>query len=260
MVIPAQLGLDLRQCQRWSRGRDRYRPAGELFDPRHSGVEVIDAAAAKEFVRINHYSASFPASRLNVGIFLREPFRAEELCGVAVFSVPMSNHVIPRYFDGLDPNRGVELGRLVLLDKLAANAETWFLKRAFRALRHKFPEVRGVIAYSDPLPRHNRDGILVKKGHIGTVYNAFSGVFRGRSKARTLLLTPAGGVANERSLSKLRNGERGADGVQRDLERTGASARAFGESGRDWLGRLVAEGFLRPVAHPGNFCFSWTLR
>lgn len=250
----------LDQCQRWRRGRDSYRPAGELFDARHAAVELIDAATAKAFVNQHHYSRSFPASRANVGIFLREPFKAEELCGVATFSVPMSQAVIPAYFDGLPPNHGVELGRLVLLDKLAANAETWFLKRAFRALRERVPDVRGVVSYSDPLPRFNEDGVMVKKGHLGTIYKAFSGRFRGRSKARTLLLTPDGNVANERSLSKLRNGERGAAGVEHELRQRGAPDRQFGESGADWIKRLVATAFLRRVAHPGNFCFTWELR
>ncbi len=71
---------------------------------------------------------------------------------------------------------------------------------------------------------------------------------------------PSGSVANERSLSKLRNGERGAEGVERDLRMQGAPKRLFAESGRQWVQRLVDEGFLRKVPHPGNLTYSWALR
>ena len=260
-MIDPQLQLpDPARCQRWHRGRGTCRPAGELFDPNRAYVAPIDAASAKRFVCEHHYSHSFPASRFNVGLFRKERFGRSQLVGVATFSVPMSQAVIPAYFDGLDPAAGVELGRFVLLDEVEANGETWFLARAFRELRRALPEVRGVIAYSDPLPRYNADGVLVKRGHLGTIYKAHNARYRGRSRARTLLLMPNGSVANERSLSKLRTGDCGADGVQRDLLLQGAPARRFGESGRDWIARMVLEGFLRRTAHPGNHAFTWALR
>ncbi len=256
-ALPAE---DLAGCQRWRRGRDSYRPAGEPFDASRSTVSIIDQAAAKAFVCTNHYSRSFPASRLNVGLFRKSPFGSERLCGVATFSVPMTQAVIPAYFPGLKPAEGVELGRFILSDDVEANGETWMLARAFKALRSALPDVRGIVSYCDPLPRHNAEGLMVKRGHIGTIYKAHNARYRGRSRARMLLLMPDGSVANERSLSKVRSGDRGADGVQRDLQRQGAPARRFGESGRDWLARLVAERFLRRVAHPGNHAFSWELR
>lgn len=259
MTHAAQLELDFSQCQRWNKGRDRYRPAGELFDPRYAHVTAIDTAKARSFVTAEHYSQSFPASRLSVGIFLKEPFKAEKLCGVATFSVPMSQNIIPHYFDLL-PHQGVELGRLVLLDVLAANAETYFLKRAFRVLRCQLPEVLGIVSYSDPAPRFNVDGVMVKKGHLGTIYRAHNAQYRGRSRARTLLLTPNGGVANERSLSKIRTNDSGSVGAQRELLRMGASERLFGETGAAWISRQIREGFLRRQPHPGNHCFTWALR
>lgn len=251
---------DIVACQRWSRGRDRYRPAGELFDGSRASVCVIDQATAKSFVREHHYSRSFPASRLNVGLFRKDRFTRDRLCGVATFSVPMTQAVIPAYFPGLAPRNGVEVGRFVLTEDVEANGETWMLARAFKALRTALPEVRGIVSYCDPLPRHNAEGLLVKRGHIGTIYKAHNARYRGRSRARTLLLLPDGSVANERSLSKLRNGERGADGVQRELQQQGAPARRFGESGREWIARLAAERFLRRLAHPGNHAYTWVLR
>lgn len=254
-----QISLDLSQCQRWRNGRDRYRPAGEVFDHRYAHVAPIDTATAKAFVCQHHYSRSMVASRFNAGLFVKRPFEKERLAGVASFSVPMTQAVIPALLDGLAPNLGVELGRFVLLDDIEANGETWTLARAFRLMREALPEVRGCVSYCDPQARTNIDGQTVFPGHRGTIYRAFNARSCGRSKARTLLLMPNGVVANERGLSKLRNGESGADYVERGLRTNGADARRLGESGTDYIARLVGDGFLRRTRHPGNFAFSWTL-
>lgn len=256
----SQLELDFRGCQRWRDRRDRYRPAGEVFDHRHATVERIDTAIAKAFVERHHYSASFPAARFNAGLFIRRPFQKEELCGVATFSVPMTQAVVPSILDGLEPNLGVELGRFVLLDEVEANGESWMLARAFRRLREALPEIGGVLSYCDPVARTDIHGNQTKPGHLGTVYKATNAAPRGRSKARTLLLAPDGTVANERSLSKLRNGESGADGVERKLRAMGADARGLFENGSDYVARLIASGFLRKQRHPGNLAFAWSFR
>src|SRR5262249_12907724 len=107
--------------QRWNHGRDRWRPAGEVFDPSRYGVETIDSdRVAREFIETHHYSGSYPAARLRVGLYEL----GTGLVGVAVFSVPMNARTIAKYF-GLEQNAGVELGRFVLLDHVKANAETW---------------------------------------------------------------------------------------------------------------------------------------
>lgn len=255
-----QLDLDFSRCQRWRNGRESYRPARECFDARHASVERIDTASAKAFVCEHHYAASFPASRFNAGLFVRRPFQSEELVGVATFSVPMSQACIPHYFPHLSAAEGVELGRLILLDEIAANAESWFVARCFRLLKASLSDVSGVLSYADPMPRYSKDGELVKKGHVGTVYRATNGLYRGRSRARTLLLCPDGSVANERALSKLRGGESGSDYVERQLRGMGASARACSESGRDYLDRLIASDFFRRQSHPGNYAFTWELK
>src|SRR5437879_3121319 len=112
------------KCQRWNKHRTSYRPAGEPIRTAEYGVEAIDKAEAKRFVEAHHYSRSFPARRFSFGLF-----HGRTLAGVAVFSVPMSQAIIPKYC-AVEPNAGVELGRFVLLDSVPANGETWFLSRA----------------------------------------------------------------------------------------------------------------------------------
>jgi len=245
-------------CQRWRARRASYRPAGEVFDTRRAEVALLDEPTAKHFVQTHHYSRSYPAARLRAGIFVKPPLGREYLGGVAIFSVPMTQQVIPATL-GLPAHEGVELGRFVLLDSLEANAETWFLGRAFRLVKTKLPEVKGIVAYCDPLARLNEQGEVVKRSHTGTIYRAHNAIYRGQGSARKLWLLPNGQIASERAMSKLRSGDQGAEYAARLLLEQGAPPRAFAECAADWVLRLKRTGFLRPIAHPGNHRFIWRL-
>ncbi len=104
------------QCQRWRNRKVRYRPPSEVFNP--SCAEVVDLPEkdARAFIEREHYSHSFPAARFRVGLMVKPRLGREYLGGVAVYSVPMTQSVIPAVLPGLEPAHGVELGRLVLLD------------------------------------------------------------------------------------------------------------------------------------------------
>ena len=54
-MFQAPLPLDFSQCQRWRHGRERWRPAGEVFNPSYASVQRIDTATAKAFVQEHHY-------------------------------------------------------------------------------------------------------------------------------------------------------------------------------------------------------------
>jgi len=203
-----QLGLF---CQRWTRRRVSYRPAGEIFDPRFVNIEPIEESTAKAFIETHHYSASYPAARFRFGVLVKEPFRKEVLAGVGVFSMSMNQWFIPAYFDGFAPSAGIELGRFVLAESLAANAESYCLARMHRLLEAALPAVRGVLAYCDPVERRDENGQVVKRGHVGTIYKATNATYRGVSSPRTLWLSPGGASLIDRLLSKVRlseNGER----------------------------------------------------
>ncbi len=238
-------------CQRWHARRDNYRPAGEVIDPRAFTVDAIERAPARAFVVGHHYSGSYPASRLDVGLF-----RGRDLVGVAVFSVPSSQASIPARTGGLAVTAGVELGRFVLLDEVPANAETWMLARAFDIVRAELG-VRAVVSYSDPHRRVTLDGSVVMPGHVGTIYQAFNGRHVGRTKPRWIYLAPDGREIPPRSLSKLRNGERGDTYAYERLRALGAPARRPLEDARTYVARALAEGPFRRERHPGCLAYVW---
>ena len=242
-------------CQRWRNHRSSYRPKGEPIDASKYGVEEIPELDAKSFVCNHHYSSSYPPARRRMGLFRA----GDGLVGVAVFSVPCQIRTIPCYAPGLDHSQGVELGRFVLLDDVPANGETWFLARAFKLLKRSTPGLKAVVSYADPVPRSTSDGVLVKPGHIGTIYQAYNGRYMGRSGKETHHFAPNGQFVNRRSLSKIRLGERGAAGAYETLVKCGAPRMARGESGDAYVARLVAEGTLRRFRHPGNHVYIWAL-
>lgn len=240
-------------CQRWRDGRARYRPAGEVFDTSRAAVHELDESTAKAFTERHHYAGTYPAARFRAGLFVQDRFTREQLVGVAVFSHPTHEAIIPNHFNGLKSIAGVVLGRLVLLDEIAANAESWFVARAFRLLRG----IDGVLSYSDPVERVDAAGNVVKRGHVGTVYQALNAFYRGRTRARQMILSGSGREIQLRTLSKLRNDEIGAGYAYDQLRALGAPERRPLEGGADYIARALAEGGFRKQRHPGNHTYAW---
>lgn len=244
-------------CQRWTGGRATYRPAREVLDTSAYGVEPIGSdRTAREFIRAHHYARTMGSARCRVGLYRSREFFAPELVGVAVFTVPMSQAVVPKW---LGTARGIELGRLVLRDEVPANAETWFLARAFRILRAELDDVDAVVSFSDPIERWTADAIRVKPGHVGVIYQALGGAYLGRANPKTELHDPRGLVVSNRTRTHVRKDEPGRDYAERELLASGAPARQAHESGAAWVKRCLLEAPWRRVRHPGNHAFAWGL-
>ena len=264
-------------CQRWKAGSARYRPAGEPFEPKAYEVEAIPGdTEARAFITEHHYSGSYPAARFRYGLYERWGGR---LVGVAVFSVPARAEVTKNWICG-DALSHVELGRLVLLDEVGANAESWFVAAAFRMLRRE--GIAGVVSFSDPVPRVV-GGTQSHPGHVGTVYQALGGIFTGRSTRRTLRLLKAGPlrgrVFSDRALSKVRAVDQGYEYAAAQLVSAGAdpppwlrvsasggrtihgpvsAARPSPSEAKNWVARWLPE-VCQKMAHPGNFRYVWAL-
>lgn len=236
--------------QRWRSGRASYRPKGEPIDPSHYEVSEMDEAPAKAFVIANHYSSSYPAARVRVGLY-----RSGELVGVAVFSQPPAQAVLDILPNGRA--EGVELGRLVLLDDVPANGESWFLARAFAILRTRAGQrFTSVLSHADPLQRRAADGTIVMPGHVGTIYQALNGVFTGRARKRTLWLLPSGRVYSERSITKVRAQDRGWRYATEQLREAGAGPVGSDPAAwlAEWLPRIGTK-----VRHPGCHRYVWAI-
>lgn len=231
-------------CQRWNRRRSSWRRTSEGgFDQGLYFVAPIGEELAREFVLTHHYSGSWPVARLRYGLY---DMLALRMVGVAVLGVPMSERVLTGPFPTLDPYRqSLELSRLVLLDEVPANAESWFATQVFKHAAEA--GVRGVVMFSDPMPRRSGGEVLMP-GHVGIIYQACNARYVGRGTPRTLTVLPDHTVLTARAIAKVRSGERGSAGVLARLAALGAPA---GAPLREQLAVIGA----RRVRHQGNHKF-----
>lgn len=206
--------------QRWRDGHHSFRPPDDPYiDTRHFEIEEIKGKGSdnlcRGFVEQHHYSGSFVASRRRYGLY---DLRTNELAGVAVFSIAGGQHIAPYSFPFLDPLEVVCLGRLVLLDYVKKDGESWLVAECHRRLYHDYG-IKGVISFSDPVPRRSEQtGVLVMPGHKGVVYQALGSLYTGRSKPETVRFyrDSCTDVA-ARSLSKIRAKAKGSrDPVKTD--------------------------------------------
>jgi hypothetical protein len=235
---------------RWRERRSVFRVPDEVFRP--SGYDVADLPdpQAKSFVERHHYSGRYVAARFRFGLF-----RHGQLVGAAVFSHPCNDRVLTNVFGG-SPMHSVELGRFVLLDEVPFNGESWLLARCLRLLRRQ--GLRGVVSFSDPVPRTTADGRLVFPGHVGTIYQAGNAAYLGRGRARTLRLLPDGTVFSDRALQKVRGREQGWEYAAAQLVPFGADPLGQGEDSRAWLARWLPR-LTRPLRHAGTHRYAWAL-
>lgn len=235
-------------CLRFEKRRGGYRQAGEPIRTAEYDVGPIARDRAKAFVLEHHYTASFPAAVRSYGLLHRGV-----LAGVAVFSVPMHAAVLAPF----RAEDALELGRFVLLQEVPGNGESWFLGRAFELLRRE--GLAGVVSFSDPEPLDTVDGVVVFKGHRGTIYAAHNGTYTGRATPRTQYVLPDGHVFSERAISKIRGGERGWRTASESLVRLGAGEPPEDPTARrEWI-RQALERFTRRRRHHGNHKYLWAL-
>lgn len=229
----------------------------KVFDRRAYDVEPIASdGAVRPFVEAHHYSASYPAARFRFGLYHRGA-----LVGAAVFSQAMNEAATTNWLRGPSVEH-VEFGRFVLLGGVPAGAEGWMAARCYRALRRE--GITGVVTFADDTARRVGDRTLFP-GHIGTIYQATNAHFVSeRSRGRTLRLLPSGAVFSDRTLAKLRGGERGRVGAARQLVEAGAAApsdavlydaHALARWAEAWVPRVTT-----PLRHPGNLRYLQPLR
>jgi len=241
---------------RWRERRSRFRRPDEQIRRHQYDVAVlIDNHLAKPFIEQHHYSGSFPPARRRCGLF-----KSGELVGVAVFGPSQHRNVVLNAFGGHE-NDSLELGRFVLLDNVPGNGETYFLGQCLRQLKRE--RFRGVVSFSDPIPRERLNGELVMPGHVGTIYQAGNATFLGRGKRCRQFLLPDGQSVCPRALSKVRNGEQGRHYAGEKLVKYGADdpnivVGLFYETYEEWLAYWLPR-LTRAVAHPGNFKYAWVL-
>lgn len=234
-------------CQRTTSRTPSWRHVSDGgFDQRDYTVVSLPWATARDFIRQHHYSGTFASQRLRYGLVRRAD---DALVGVATFGSPQRLEVLTNPLPSLDYTTATEWNRLVLLDEVPANAESWFGAAALADAREQ--GVKAVVTFADPVPRPD----VGMPGHAGIIYQALNADYCGRATAGDLLVLPDGNVLTRRTVQKLRAWERGSGGVVRRLVAAGAPQPEPGETGAAYLRRAKTAVRPRTVAHPGNHRF-----
>lgn len=145
-------------------------------------VERISATVGRAFVIEHHYSHGIHNGPMTWGLF-----EDGELVGVIAFATPSSENVCASVFGSADRRSVTELHRLVLLDRMPRNTESWFIARALSALKQERPQYRAVLSFAD-----------ATQGHVGTIYQASNAIYTGRSGRATFYLDADGRLRHPR--------------------------------------------------------------
>lgn len=146
-------------------------------------VEKMLSSEGKEFVKKHHYSHGIHNGPMCYGMFTKQG----RLVGVCAFATPSSENVCASIF-GPEHKRSVtELHRLVLLDEVPKNSESWFIVRALKLLKKDRPYYKAVISFAD-----------ATQGHIGTIYQATNAIYTGTSGKATFYLDQDGRLRHPR--------------------------------------------------------------
>lgn len=238
-------------CQRWDQRRESRRPAGEPIAPREYEVAPISPILAKAFVREHHYAVTCSPTAHCFGLF-----RRGHLVGVAVFGPLPSEAARAAVFPTLGQDEYVSLGRLVLLDEVPGNGESWFITRCFEILRER--GIAGVESSSDPTPRSTLDGKIIHRGHVGCVYQATNGRYRGLTNDASLLLLPDGTCYSAKASAKVRRQIQGREYSGAQLVSFGAAPLREGEDPKAWLD-FWRPRLTRKLRHRGNHRYVWSV-
>jgi hypothetical protein len=120
-------------------------------------VRKIPCKEAKQYIHQNHYSkGSHNGPSPCYGMFW-----GKDLIGCLMFATPCSENVRASLFGSEHKSRVVELHRLHIMDCTPKNAESWFISRCLKMLKHDRPQTWGVISFAD-----------TTEGHQGIIYQA----------------------------------------------------------------------------------------
>lgn len=131
----------IQQELRWNNGRNHWVTPETVFTPEKYVVHEVTQQVAAKFVEDNHYLSTWPTSRCAVGLFEVGSVSnglKDNLVGICNFGV-CSNSSAPNYWVKGVQQDTVELNRLILLDSIPFNAESWFIARALKILKVKHP-------------------------------------------------------------------------------------------------------------------------
>ena len=153
-------------------------------------VEYINRKALTSFIEKHHYSHNINGiqSYHHFGLYTEGNFGLPKMIGAMLYAMPSMPHTAKKY-NPINPDRCMELRRLVCIDDTPKNAESFFIGKTIRWLKqHTDYEV--IVSFADK-----------EHGHTGVIYKASNFEFIGETGAGRVLMVD-GKEYHSRSLSQ----------------------------------------------------------
>ena len=153
-------------------------------------VEEIPRKFVDPFIKKYHYSKSTNGIQQKecFGLYTQGNFGLPKMIGAMMYAIPSMPATAAKY-NPINPNKCLELRRLVCIDDTPKNTESYFIGQTFRWLK-QYTDMEVVVSFAD---QHY--------GHSGTIYKASNFDFLGETAGARILMVD-GKEMHSRSLNQ----------------------------------------------------------
>jgi hypothetical protein len=139
-------------------------------------VEHTNLKAVKKFINTLHYSHKTKGLKAKhcFGLY-REGVFTPDLIGAIIYALPAMPKPAQKYCP-TNPDKLLELVRLVCIDDTLKNTESYFIGSTLRWLK-KYTDYKVVLSYADPM-----------FGHSGTIYKATNFIHSGMTGSKRTVI------------------------------------------------------------------------
>ena len=155
-------------------------------------VEYINRKALVSFIEKHHYSHNVNGiqSYHHFGLYTEGNFGLPRMIGAMMYAIPSMPATASKY-NPINPNKCLELRRLVCIDDTPKNTESYFIGKTFKWLK-TFTDMEVIVSFAD---QHY--------GHSGTIYKATNFDYLGETADARVLMVD-GKEMHSRSLNQLK--------------------------------------------------------
>ena len=153
-------------------------------------VEVVPRMAIQEFIHKHHYSHNTNGIQglECFALFAPGNFGIPKMVGAMMYAIPSMPNTAKAY-NPINPDRCVELRRLVCIDDTPKNTESYFISQCHKWIKQN-TNIEVIVSFAD-----------LEEGHEGIIYKASNFHFYGQTGGGTKLMVD-GVLRHNRSLNQ----------------------------------------------------------
>ena len=155
-------------------------------------VEEIPRKSVVKFIEKHHYSHNTNGvqSLYHYGLFTEGNFGLQKMIGAMMYSHPSMPATAAKY-NPINPDKCLELRRLVCIDDTPKNTESYFIGQTFKLLKQT-TDMEVIVSFADGY-----------HGHTGVIYKATNFDYLGET-AKGRILMVDGKETHSRSLNQIK--------------------------------------------------------